>query len=123
MRHVFIISKIIYYECLLIKSKKIVSPKKKQEADDISLKHRWLCTSRKYNCSIWIPANIPAEAESQLHSLEQAARRNDIHVNANKIEFMGFEQDGAISTLSRRPVHIPQQQYLIYWKRCHYTYR
>ena len=42
---------------------------------------------------------------------------------------MCFKLDGAIFTLNDkslkigRPFHIPQLQYLIYWKRCQHTYR
>ena len=37
-----------------------------------------------------------------------------VSIYANKTEFMCFKKEGA-SEISR-PVYIPQQQYLIYWK-------
>ena len=44
--------------------------------------------------------NSPAQAESQLHSLEQAAGGIGLHVNADKTEFMYFNQRADISTLN-----------------------
>ena len=35
-------------------------------------------------------ANTPTQAESPLHSLEQAAGGIGLHVNANKMEYMCF---------------------------------
>ena len=40
-----------------------------------------------------------AQAESQLHSLEQAAGGIGLHVNADKTDFIHFNQRGNISTL------------------------
>ena len=37
-------------------------------------------------------ANTPAEADSLLHSLEQATNGIDLHGNADKMEYMGFNQ-------------------------------
>ena len=45
-------------------------------------------------------ANTPAQAESLLHSLEQAAVCIGLHVNADKTEYMCFNQIGDISTLN-----------------------
>ena len=42
----------------------------------------------------------PAEAETLLHSLEQAAAGIGLHVNAHKTEYMYFNQTGDISTLN-----------------------
>ena len=42
--------------------------------------------------------NTPAQAESLLHSLEQAARVIGLYLNANKTEFMCFKQKGVMST-------------------------
>ena len=39
-----------------------------------------------------------AQAETLLHSLEQAAAGIDLHVNAHKTECMCFNQKGEIST-------------------------
>ena len=43
--------------------------------------------------------NAPAQAETLLHSLEQAAAGIGLHVNAHKTEYMCFNQTGDISTL------------------------
>ena len=48
--------------------------------------------------------NTPAQTEYLRHSLEQAAGGVGLHVNANKTEFMCFKQEGAISTLSGKPL-------------------
>ena len=44
--------------------------------------------------------NTPTQAESLLHSLEQAAGDIGPYVNAKKMEYMCFNQEGAISTLN-----------------------
>ena len=44
-------------------------------------------------------ANTPNQAETLLHSLEQAAAGIGLHVNAHKTEYMYFNQTGDISTL------------------------
>ena len=44
-------------------------------------------------------ANAPAQAETQLQSLERAAAGIGLHVNAHKTEYMCFNQTGNISTL------------------------
>ena len=49
-------------------------------------------------------ANTPAHAKYLLHSLEQAARFISLYMNSDKVEFMSFKQDGAISTFSEKPV-------------------
>ena len=46
-----------------------------------------------------ILANTPNQAETLLHSLEQAAAGIGLHVNAHKMEYMWFNQTGDISTL------------------------
>ena len=48
---------------------------------------------------IAILANTPNQAETLLHSLEQAAAGIGLHVNAHKTEYMCFNQTGDISTL------------------------
>ena len=48
---------------------------------------------------IAIPANTPNQAETLLHSLEQATAGIGLHVNAHKTEYMCFNQTGNISTL------------------------
>ena len=44
--------------------------------------------------------NTPTQAETLLHSLEQAATGIGLHVNADKTEYMCFNQRGDISTLN-----------------------
>ena len=48
---------------------------------------------------IAILANVPAQAETLLHSLEPAAAGIGLHINAHKTEYMCFNQTGDISTL------------------------
>ena len=79
-----------------------------------------------YAYDLMLLTNTPAQAETLLHSLKQAAGGIGLYVNANKTEFICFKQEAAISTkwqVSKisRPVHIPRQQYLIYWKWCQDT--
>ena len=49
-------------------------------------------------------ANTPAQAETLQHSLEKAAASIGLHVNADKMEFMCFNQRGDISTLKGAPL-------------------
>ena len=51
-------------------------------------------------------ANSPAQAKSQLHSLEQAAGGIGLHVNADKTEYMCFNQRGDIPTLTGGPLKL-----------------
>ena len=57
-------------------------------------------TDAVYADDIAFLANTPTQAKSLLHSLEQAARKVGLHVNANKTEYMSFNQEGNISTLN-----------------------
>ena len=50
---------------------------------------------------IVILANTPNQAETLLHSLEQAAAGIGLHVNAHKTEYMCYNHTGDISTLDR----------------------
>ena len=45
-------------------------------------------------------ANTPAHAKSQLHSVKRAAGGIGLHVNADKTEYVRFNQRGDISTLN-----------------------
>ena len=56
-------------------------------------------TDADYADDIALLANTPAQAESLLHSLERAASGIGFHVNANKTEYICFNQKGDISTL------------------------
>ena len=51
-------------------------------------------------------ANTPAQAESQLHSLELAAGGIGLHVNTDKTEYMCFNQRGDISILKGGPLKL-----------------
>ena len=57
-------------------------------------------TDVDYTDDIALLANTPAQAETLLHSLEQAAAGISLHVNADKREYMCFNQRGNISTLN-----------------------
>ena len=56
-------------------------------------------TDTDYIDDIALLANSPAPGESLLHSLEQATGGIGLHVNANKTEYMCFNQRGDISPL------------------------
>ena len=53
-----------------------------------------------YADDIALLANISAQAKTLLHSLEQAAARIGLHINADKMECMYFNQRSNISTLN-----------------------
>ena len=53
-----------------------------------------------YADDIALLANTPTQAESRLHSLEQAADGIGLHVNADKTEYMSFNQKEDIPTLN-----------------------
>ena len=57
-------------------------------------------TDADYADDIALLANIPTQAEAQLHSLKRAAADISLHVNAYKTEYMSFNQRGDISTLN-----------------------
>ena len=56
-------------------------------------------TDADYANDIALLANTPNQAETLLHSLEQAAAGIGLHVNAHKTEYMCYNQKGDISTL------------------------
>ena len=56
-------------------------------------------TDADYADDIAIRANAPNQAETLLHSLERAVDGIGLHVNANKTEYMCFNQTGDISIL------------------------
>ena len=56
-------------------------------------------TDADHSDDIAILENTPNQAETLLHSLEQATAGIDLHVNAHKTEYMCFNQTGDISTL------------------------
>ena len=66
-------------------------------------------TDADYTDDIALLANSPAKAESLLHSLERAAGGIGLHVNADKTEYMCFNQRGDISTLKGGQVHLSSE--------------
>ena len=66
----------------------------------------WTITDADYTDDIVLLANMQAQAESLLHSLERAAGVIGLHVNADKTEFMCFNQRGNISTLNGRSLKL-----------------
>ena len=79
-------------------------------------------TDADYADDIAILANTPNQAETLLHSLEQAAAGIGLHVNAHETEYMCFNQAGDISTQdgtseTSRQIHLPRKQCLINRKR------
>ena len=89
--------------------------KKKGKKQTISFRNcdrwrlcRWYSAFWKYTCSSQIPATYPAADIG-------------LNVNTNRIEYMCFKWDGAISTMwwtseINSQVYVPQQQCLINWK-------
>ena len=49
-------------------------------------------TDADYADDIALLANTPSQAETLLHSVERAASGIDLHVNADKTEYMCFNQ-------------------------------
>ena len=56
-------------------------------------------TDTNFADDIALLSNTPNQAESLLHSLGQATGGIDLHVNADKTEYMWFNQEGDISSL------------------------
>ena len=56
-------------------------------------------TGADYADDLALLANTPNQAETLLHSLERAAAGIGLHVNANKTEYMCYNQTGNIATL------------------------
>ena len=56
-------------------------------------------TDADYADDLALLANSPNQAETLLHSLERAAAGIGLHVNANKTEYMCYNQTGNIVTL------------------------
>ena len=59
-----------------------------------------------YADDIALLANIPAQPETLLHSLERAAAGIGFHVNADKTEYICFNQRSDISTLKGEPLKL-----------------
>ena len=54
-------------------------------------------------------ANTPAQAKSWLHCLEKPEGGIGLNMNANKTEYMGFKQKGAISRPTGRLLKLVDQ--------------
>ena len=63
-------------------------------------------TDADYTDHLVLLANSPAQVESLLHSLERAPGGIRLHVNADKTEYMCFNQRRDISTLKSRPLEL-----------------
>ena len=55
-------------------------------------------TDADYVDDIALLANTPDQADTLLHSLERAAAGISLHINADMMEYMCFNQRGDIST-------------------------
>ena len=67
-------------------------------------------TGADYADDLVIFANTPAQAESLLHSLGQAAGGIVLCVNANKTEFKCLKQERATSTVSGKALKLVDQK-------------
>ena len=59
-----------------------------------------------YADDVALLVNKPTRAETLLHSLERAAGGIDLHVNADKLEYMRFNQRSNISTPKGDPLKL-----------------
>ena len=71
-------------------------------------KHTIPCTNdfTDYADDIALLTNTPTQAKSLLHCLERVAGSIGLHVNADKTEYMYFNQKGNISTLNCRSLKL-----------------
>ena len=76
----------------------IIATWQRKEAEDTPPQ---TITDADYADDITLLANTPAQLETLLHGLEQAAGGISLHVNADKTEYMCFNQRGDISTIRR----------------------
>ena len=63
-------------------------------------------TDADYADDIALLANSPTLAQSLLHNLGRASSSIGLHVNADKTEYMCFNQKGNISTLKGGPLKL-----------------
>ena len=63
-------------------------------------------TEVDYTDDIVLLVNTPTQAKTLLHSLKRAGGGIGLHVNADKKEYMGFNQRGDISTLKGGPLKL-----------------
>ena len=76
-------------------------------------------TAADYADDIAIMANTPNQAETLLHSLERTAEGIGLHVNAQKMEYMCYNQTDDITTLDGTPLKLVDK--FTYWKRHRHT--
>ena len=57
-----------------------------------------IITDADYTNDLVLLTNTPAQAESLLHSLEQAVGGIRLHMNANKTDCISFRREGVIYT-------------------------
>ena len=57
-------------------------------------------TDADYTDDIALLANTPAQAETQVNSLERAAAGRGLHINAHKTEYLCFNKRSDISTIN-----------------------
>ena len=69
-----------------------------------------------YTHDIALLANTPARAKTLLHSLEWAAGGIGLYVNADKTEYICFNQRGDISTLNGGPLKLVDK-FTYLWSR------
>ena len=77
-------------------------------------------TDADYADYIALLANTLNQAETLLHSLERAASRIGLHVNAHKTEYMCYNQTGDITTLDG--TSLKQVDKFTYLKRCRHKF-
>ena len=66
-------------------------------------------TDADYADDLVLLTNTPTQVDSLLHCLEQVAGGISLYMLTNKTEFMSFKQEGAISTLSGKPMESVNQ--------------
>ena len=70
-------------------------------------------TDADYSDDIALLANSPVQIEFLLHNLERAAGGIGVHVNADKTEYMSFNERGDIFTLMGSLLKLVDMQRLI----------
>ena len=93
---ILIIYIVLVLESTNVSSFCLVSSWQRKEAEGTPQKKKNI-TDADYADDIALPANIPAQAKTQLHRLEKVAAGIGLHVNAHKTEYMCFNQTGDIS--------------------------
>ena len=82
---------------------KLEKKKKRKETDDIL---KTTMTDADYTNDVELLENTFTQAEYLFHSLEQAAEDNGRHMNAEKRDYMCFNQNRAISTQISGPLKL-----------------